>query len=178
MRVLLLGAASGLAACGPSPVINLPEDRLPREAAQAFIRYASDLGEGELRCSVMAVTHAPRAEIDINADGRTDFAIDTRQLGCSAPSGTASSAYFCGSFTCSYPVIVSGEGGWRVIPMMSGNAIEAVEHYTEARFRVRQLNRTTASAPSNILVRDYAWREGELARVYETIEIPERLAGR
>ncbi len=157
--------------------MNLPEDRLPREAAQAFTRYASELGSGELRCSVMAVSHAPRAEIDINRDGRMDYAIDTRQLGCSAPSNTVSSAYFCGIATCSYPVILSTEEGWSVIPLMSGNSIEAFAHYAEARFRVRELNRGDPRQ-SNILVREYAWRDGQLTRVYETIEIPERLAGR
>ncbi|MBR9824259.1 MAG: hypothetical protein GYB36_00475 [Alphaproteobacteria bacterium] len=173
-----LGAASAvLAGCGPSPVMPLPEDRLPREAAQAFVDYADRLSDGELRCSVIAVTHAPRAEIDINQDGRTDYAIDTRQLSCGAPPGRSSVAYFCSASACAYPAIISREDGWEVIPLMSGNSIAAAAHYTEPRFQVRAAQRLI-SGGSRIAVRDYAWRDGALRRVDESLEMPERLAGR
>jgi len=171
-----LAVVLGLAACSPAPVANLPEDRIPRPAVRAFIEYASVLGGGQLRCSAMAVAQAPRAEIDINDDGRMDYAIDTRQLSCIAQSGSATS-YFCGYTDCAFPVIVSTGDGWSVIPMMSGNSIEAVSHYRDARFRVRSLDRGNPQSPG-VLVRDYAWREGHLVRVHQTTEQPEQLARR
>lgn len=170
-------AAAMLAGCGPSPVANLPEDRLPREAAQAFIRYTQDLSDDELSCSVMAVAHAPRAEIDINEDGQMDFAIDTRRLSCGAPAGRSSVAYFCGLSACSYPAIISQGEDWVVVPLMSGNSIDAIAHYTEPRFQVRSMERLLTGA-SSVLVRDYAWRQGALRRVNEEVEVPRRMADR
>lgn len=161
------------AGCSPGPPDALPEDRMPREALQTFEGFISEIGGGALRCSPRSIRDAAYIRADINRDGAPDFAIDTRQLSCVARNGEVAAAYFCGTYTCAYPLLVSGEEGWRVVPMMSGNEIEVVTRFYDEILRVRQINFGDPSR-STITVRDYAWEEGELRRVAERAEAPGR----
>lgn len=167
MKRLSLVAAAAilvLAACTPAPPGAPDEGALTGGAIDAFQRHVEQLGRGRLVCSREAVRAAQRVSGDINEDGIVDHVIDTQTLDCSTQDHTAAVSYFCGLRICAYPAIISDGDGWRVIPMMAGNSIEFVAHYHDARVLVRQLNYADPSGDT-ILVREYAWRDGDLARV-------------
>jgi hypothetical protein len=164
MRVLSFLAVLALAACSPTSPEPFQADALPDGAVEAFQLYVDELSNGALVCDAAAIRAAPRVMGDINGDGLSDFAIDAGQLSCDAAPNTATSFYFCGGSTCSYPALMSHDGGWIAEPLMSGNEIEVVTHYQDLRFRVRQLDFGSVSRET-ILVRDYGWRDGELIRV-------------
>jgi hypothetical protein len=164
MRVLSFMAVLGLAACSSETSNFLPDDHLPDAAVEAFQLYVEQLSNDTLDCDASAIRAAPRVSGDLNSDGQRDFAIDAGQLTCDAPANAATSFYFCGGSTCAYPALMSKDDGWIATPLMSGNEIEVVEHYRDTRFRVRQMDFGSVSRET-ILVRDYAWRDGELIRV-------------
>jgi len=165
------------AACTDSRVPSLPEDRLPTGALDALQRHVRNIGGSDLNCERQVLAEAPRVEQDINADGRPDFAIDTRNLRCTSREGNVPDAYFCGIYVCGFPLLVSHETGWELVQLMAGNEIEAFHYYREPRYRVRQVNLSDPSRRT-VLVREYAWREARLQQVMERVEEPQRLAGR
>jgi hypothetical protein len=164
MRVLSFLTVLGLVSCSSESPEFYPDDHLPDGAVHAFQGYVSELSNGTLDCNPAAIRAAPRVWGDLNSDGQKDFAIEAGHLTCDAPANAATSFYFCGGSTCAYPALMSHEGAWVAMPLMSGNEIEVIEHYRDTRFRVRQLDFGSVSRET-ILVRDYGWRDGELVRV-------------
>lgn len=166
-----------ISACSDSRVPSLPEERLPRGALDALQQHVREIGGSDLSCDRQVLADAPHVVSDINSDGRPDFAIDTRNLSCTSREGNVPDAYFCGLYVCGFPLLVSRDDGWDVVQMMAGNEIEAYQYYREPRYRIRQINLSDPSR-STVLVREYAWREGRLQRVFQRTEEPQRLAGR
>ena len=165
-------ALFGIVSC-EAPETGLADDRLPAEALAAFQDHVRTLGQGDLICPAEAIEAAPRVSIDINDDGIADYALETARLRCSASEGYAPQAFFCGGRICAFPAIVSAPEGWRVISVMSGNAIEAVAHYRQGRFRVFQHDFGDPSG-NRVVIREYTWQDDHLARVSEYDRIARR----
>lgn len=168
MRLFPVLSLSLIAGCAPAAAP--PGDAgLPPAAIAAFQSHVQTLGKGVLNCTARSIEAAHRVSGYINDDDRPDYAIDTRDLRCTTSDDSLSYAYFCGRSMCSYPALVSEGDGWRVIPLMSGNAISVERRYQDSLFIVRQMNAGDPGRDS-ILVREYGWRDGELVRLAEYAE--------
>ena len=166
-----------LGACARDDMPALPEERLPNGALDVLQAHVRAIGNGDLSCDDQVLSQAPRVSTDINADGRPDFAVDTRNLHCTSRDGNVPDAYFCGFYMCGFPLLVSNAESWDVVQLMAGNEIEVVDYYREARFRVRQINLGDPTRRT-VLIREYAWRDGRLQRVAERTEDPRHVAER
>jgi hypothetical protein len=169
MRLPIILSGLLVVACSPREIAALPDDRLPQAALAAFQRHVETLGDGTLTCSAAAIEAAPRATGFINDDLTPDYAIDTGRISCQASGDAAPTAYFCGLYTCAFPALISNGDDWRVVPLMSGNEIEVRTVYQSTHFQVRQVNFGDPGGDT-VVVREYAWRDGELVRVTERSE--------
>ena len=129
------------------------------------------MSEGRLNCSAAHINAAPRLAADFNGDGPADYVIDAARLDCQLRPGLWDDNYFCGLNICAFPLLVSEGEAWRVVTLMSGNAVEMVEHYRETRIRISQGNFGIVGGDM-IQVREYAWRDGQLRRIAERQESP------
>ncbi len=173
IRGMVLSACTiaSLAACAAEVPPPVPDEAgLPDAAITAFQDYLDRISENSLVCATDDISAARALSAYVDGDAVPDFVIETRALHCQTRRGEPAVGYFCGATACSLPLLLSGgEDGWQVVQLMSGNHVRAMEHYRETRIEVREIDRG-APGGRNVLVREYAWREGELVRINEYSE--------
>jgi hypothetical protein len=161
--------ALGLCVNCSAPPDHPGDGELPPAALAAFQDHLAGISDGALVCPDAEIEAARRVTAFINADAEPDFVLETRVLNCRETRGRPAVAYFCGSFACAFPLLVSGEEGWQVVTLMSGNHVQAREHYRETRLEVREIARSEPGGRA-VAVREYAWRDGALTRIGEWVE--------
>lgn len=171
MRCLMICLSLAMAACTQAAPSIPDEAGLPSAAIRAFQSHVAQMSEGRLDCSAAQINAAPHLAADLNGDSRTDYVLDAARLDCQLRPGFWDDNYFCGLNICVFPLLVSEGETWRVITLMSGNAVELAEHYRETWVRVSQGNFGIAGGDL-VQVREYAWRDGQLRRIAERQESP------
>jgi hypothetical protein len=158
-------------ACSPAPG-PVPDDAgLPAGVLAAFHDHIDTISDGALVCRDPDIAAAAQLSGRINADDRPDFIVDTRALNCTATRDGPAVAYFCGTGTCAFPLLVSDGEGWRPVVLMFGHEARIVEHYQETRIEIREGARGVPGGA--VTVREYAWRDGRLVRIGEWLEAVE-----
>ncbi|MAK63782.1 MAG: hypothetical protein CMF75_03410 [Maricaulis sp.] len=169
MGLSLCLAVTLMACSGEAPPPVPDEAGLPDGAIAAFQDYLHRISEGGLVCEAAEIDSARALTAYVDTDVEPDFVIETRALHCQSRRGESPVGYFCGTTACAFPLIVSRDGAWQVVQLMSGNHVRALEHYRETRIQVREIDRG-APGGHGVRVREYAWHEGELVRVGEFSE--------
>ncbi|MAC39195.1 MAG: hypothetical protein CMH94_09010 [Oceanicaulis sp.] len=168
-RFGLAGTAALTAmACSQQDAAETPAAGLPAGVLAAFHDHLDRISGGALVCRDGDIAAAATVSGDINADRRPDYVVDTRSLNCQARRDGPAVAYFCGTGSCAFPLIVSQGEAWQTVALMSGNQARIVQHYRETRIEIREGARGVPGG--GITVREYTWREGRLVRTGEWVE--------